>query len=99
MKNIIQFATLELRNENLKEDWKKISAKINDDLQGVDGFISRDSAFGEDGKVYCILKWESQEKANAMQKILESDEYKDAMIAFAEIVNMETMKSETLIVI
>jgi hypothetical protein len=99
MKNIIQFATLELRNENLKEEWKKMSDKISSDLQNVDGFISRDSAYGEDGKIYCILKWESKEKAEAMKKVLESEEFKGAMAAFAEIVNMETMKSETLNVI
>lgn len=96
MKNIIQLINFELNNNNQKDDWKKMSDKINEDLKNADGFIYRDSAIGEDGKVYCILKWESKEKAEAMQKKLEADEYKSAMEAFAKIANMNTMKSETL---
>jgi argonaute-like protein implicated in RNA metabolism and viral defense len=99
MKNIILLISLELNNENLAEDWKKMSDGISDSLKNIDGFIYRDSASGEDGKIYCIVKWESAEKQAAFNKILESDAFKNEMIEFAKIVNMETMKSEVLTVI
>jgi len=99
MKSIVQLASFELNKGVSIEEWKKMSDKISGDLQNVDGFVYRDSAQGEDGKVYCILKWESKEQAEVMQKKLQSDEFKGAMEAFAKIVNMKTMKPETLRVV
>lgn len=99
MESIVQLASFELNEGVSHEEWKKMSDHINDDLKGVDGFIYRDSARGEDGKYYCILKWESREQEEVMKKRLESEEYKGAMEAFAKLVNMETMKSETLKVV
>jgi len=99
MKSIVQLASFELNEGVTTEEWEKMSDHINNDLQGVDGFVYRDSAKGEDGKYYCILKWESREQAEVMQKKLESDEFKGAMEAFAKIANMATMKSETLKVV
>ncbi len=99
MQNIIQLATLELNEGASMEEWKKMSDKISSDLNYAKGFISRDSGVGEDGKVYCIVKWESQEDADLMQEKLQSDEFKGAMEAFAKIVNMATMTSETLKVV
>ena len=99
MQNIIQLATLELNEGVSMEDWKKMSDKISSDLNYAEGFISRDSGIGEDGKIYCIVKWDCQENADVMQARLQSDEFKKPMKAFAKIVNMATMKSETLKVV
>ena len=96
MKNIFGYASFKLNDDNLMDDWKKMSDKINENLKGVDGFIYRDSAVSEDGTVYCFLKWESKEKQEAFKKVLESDAFKGEMEAFAKIVNMESMRSEIL---
>lgn len=96
MSNIIQFISLEINDKNLIEAWKKMSAQITNDLQGAPGFISRDSAIDEAGSVYCILKWESQEHIDAMEKTMNTPEFQEKMKAFGEIVNMESMKSKTL---
>ena len=99
MSEIIQFISLELKDKSSAEAWKNMSDKINESLKKADGFIYRDSATGEDGKVYCILKWESQEKVDAFQKLMQADEFKNEMNEFSEIVDMQTMKSETLKVV
>lgn len=99
MQNIIALISLELKDQNLTGEWKKMSDGITHSLQGVDGFISRDSAVGEDGKVYCIIKWESLEKQQAFRKILESEAFKNEMVEFAKIVNLGNMKSEILNVV
>ncbi len=95
---IIQLVSFELINSNLKEEWKKMSDQISAGLQGEDGFIYRDSAIDENGKVYCILKWESKEKAEASRKRMQK-KYQDAMESFAKIANMDTMSSELLQVV
>jgi len=99
MQSIVLLISFELNNQDQQSEWKQMSDGINQSLQNVDGFIYRDSAIGEDGKVYCIVKWESAEKQEAFKKILESDAFKEEMNKFAIIVNMETMKSEELKVI
>lgn len=96
MQNIIQIATLQLNKEVSIVEWKKMSDKISSDLKYAPGFISRDSAVGVGGKIYCIVKWDCKENAEKMQAKLQSDEFKGAMEAFAKIVNMQTMTSETL---
>ena len=90
-------AKLKLNNENLLEDWKTISKKIDSDLAGADGFISRDSVQGEDGMVYCILKWENKSKQEKFMKALMSraDEETQAMMAeFGRVVEVESMSKE-----
>jgi len=99
MQNVIAIVSFKLNDANLLGEWKIISDNINQSLNGVDGFISRDSAIGEDGKVYCILKWENVEKQNAFKKVLQSDEFKGRFESFGKIVNIETMNSENLKVI
>jgi hypothetical protein len=96
MKNVIQLVSLQLNDKSMVDKWKIMSDHISAELKNADGFIYRDSAIGEDGTVYCILKWESQEKIDAFQKVLESDEFKENMVEFAKIANVETMKNETL---
>jgi len=94
MENIIVMASFELNEIGLLNDWKKMSNGITESLKKVDGFIARDSVIGEDNKVYCIVKWENLEKRTAFSKTMEDDSFKDQMVEFSRIVNMETMKSD-----
>ena len=90
---------LKLNDENLLEDWKVLSKKINEDLAGVDGFISRDSVCGEGGLVYCILKWESKEHQEKFQEFTLSRKDEKFQKMFAElgrIMNMENISREFL---
>ncbi len=99
MKKIMVIATLKLNDESLLEDWKVISDKITVDLTGQDGFISRDSVRGEDGLIYCILKWESKEKQEqVMTEIMaRTDDASIAMMTeFGRVVDMESMTKEFL---
>jgi hypothetical protein len=97
MNKIMAITKLNLNNENLLEDWKVLSKKINADLAGTDGFISRDSAYGEDGLVYCILKWESKEYQEKFQKYTLSrsdEEFKKMFAELGRIMNMKNMSRE-----
>ena len=97
MNKIMAITKLKLNDENLLEDWKVLSKKINADLAGVDGFISRDSVCGEDGLIYCILKWESKEHQEKFQSYTLSRTDEEFQIMFAElgrIMNMEGMTRE-----
>ena len=96
MKNVIQLVSFELNDKSMSDEWKIMSDMINTKIKETDGFMSRDSAVGEDGVVYCILKWESKEHVEAFQKVMEGDEFKENMAEFAKIANVETMKTETL---
>ena len=99
MSQIMVIAKLSLNEESLLEDWKNISAKIDADLESVDGFISRDSVRGEDGLIYCILKWQSKAHQEKFMADLTSrtDEQSVAMFAeFARVVNVEGMSREFL---
>ena len=90
---------LKLNNENLLEDWKVLSEKINIDLTGVDGFISRDVACGENGLVYCILKWESKEHQEKFQKYTMSrtdEEFQKMFAELSRIMDMESISREFL---
>lgn len=66
MQNIITMASFELNDQNLAGEWKEMSDHITESLKKVDGFISRDSAVGEDGKIYCFVKFETVEKQEAL---------------------------------
>lgn len=96
MAKIIQIISFELNDENLMEDWKKMSAGISASLQNAPGFISRDSAVGKDKKVYCVLKWENMASQEAVKKMLETPEMAGKMEKFAKIANMATMKEDFL---
>lgn len=99
MQSIVALISFELNNQNLVDDWKKMSDEINKNLKEVDGFIYRDSAIGEDGRVHCILKWESVEKQAAFKKTMETEAFQEKMKDFGKFVNMATMKSEVLKVV
>ena len=93
----IVIVSFELNNQSFLEDWKKMSSMSSSDLEGIDGFIYRDSAVSEDKKVHCILKWNSLEQKQKFNKVLESREDWSKMMAdFERIVNMQTMKQEIL---
>jgi len=90
---------LTLNDERLLEDWKVLSKKINEDLAGVDGFISRDSVCGDDGLIYCILKWESKEHQEKFQEYTLSrtdDEFKKMFSELGRIMNMKSLSREFL---
>ena len=94
---IMAITKLKLNDENLLEDWKVLSEKINTDLEGVNGFISRDTACGEDGLVYCILKWESKEHQVKFQEYTLSrtdEEFQKMFAELGRIMNMENMSRE-----
>lgn len=100
MSNIIVKVSFKLNDESLLDDWKVMSAKITADLADIKGFISRESAKGEDGLVYCIVQWDSLANQVAFRENFESSENFAAMMAdFARIVDMETLKQEMLEVI
>jgi hypothetical protein len=99
MSKIMVITTLRLNNESLLGEWKVISQKINKDLEGQDGFISRDSVCKEDGLIYCILKWESKaQQEKFMAALMARDDIASNMMMedFAHIVNVETMTKEFL---
>ncbi|RUM75764.1 MAG: hypothetical protein DSZ12_03080 [Sulfurovum sp.] len=99
MNEIVVIATLRLNDESLLEDWKVISDKIDVDLVGQDGFISRYVGRREDGLIYCILKWESKAKQEKFMTALmaRTDKESQAMMEeFGRIVNVEGMKREFL---
>jgi len=89
--------SFELNSKELLTDWKELSKVINEDLQSVDGFISRDSAQDENGLVYCIVRWKDESfQEKFMQKFSASPSFESDMAEFGRIVNMETMVSKTL---
>lgn len=99
MNKIMAITKLKLNDENLLEDWKILSKKINTDLERVNGFISRDTACGENGLVYCILKWESKEHQEKFQKYTLSrtdEEFQKMFTELGRIMNMESISREFL---
>lgn len=99
MSKVVVIASFELTNENLLEEWKKVSATITESLKQEDGFISRYSGQGEDGRIYCVIKWENMEKRKAFGKKMEEDSFKEKMKDFGKIAKMESMKMEVLTVL
>ena len=102
MSKIMVIATLRLNDESLLDDWKVISAQITATLEGQDGFIYRDSCRGEDGLIYCILKWESRAKQEKFMSefMARTDEQSQAaMKEFERVVNVESMTKEILEII
>jgi len=102
MSKIMVMAKLRLNDENLLEDWKVISAQIDKDLVGVDGFISRDVVQADDGLIYCILKWESRaQQEKFMEELMErtDEESMAIMVEFARVVNVEEISKEFLTIV
>ena len=101
MNNIYTMVSFKLKEVSLLDDWRVLSAKINEEMSSADGLIFRDSAVGEDGLVYCILKWENEEKQQAFRKFLDKDmaDNPDKYSDFGRLVDMSTMKNEIISVI
>ena len=98
MSKIMIITTLTLKSENLLDEWKALSAKIDQDLAGADGFISRDVVRKEDGTIYCILKWESTEQqVKFMAALAARDDIVSNMMMedFANIVDVANMTKES----
>lgn len=83
--------SFELNDKNLLEDWKILSKEIDKDIARADGFVSRDSGIDEDGRVYCLVKWQSKAHQENFRKQLESRaEWPEMMQQFSNIANMES---------
>lgn len=98
MKKVYVIASFYLKSPDLLEDWKKLSDHITAELSTVDGFLSREVAQWEDGKISCILTWENKEKQQAFAKQFAQmqKENPEQFSEFGRIANMETMTKEVL---
>lgn len=97
MNEVILLITFKLNSDDMLKDWIKMSRMIDSTLQGIDGFISRDSTKNEDGVISCIVKWSNKDVQKSYRAKLESNEnFSKIMEDFSKIVNLETMKQEFL---
>jgi heme-degrading monooxygenase HmoA len=97
MSKVMMMVSFELNSMDLLDEWKDMSRMITSGLQGVDGFISRDSLKGSDNKIYCSIKWDSKEQQESFRKKLEAGkEWPEKAKNFERLVNMKTMNSEFL---
>ncbi|KAA0444631.1 MAG: hypothetical protein FXV80_03835 [Candidatus Thioglobus sp.] len=89
--------SFELNDKNQLENWKQLSKEIDEDICKADGFISRDSGIDEDGRVYCLVKWQSKTQQQNFRKQLESrPEWQQMMQHFGAIANMETASNKEI---
>ncbi|MDC9714406.1 MAG: hypothetical protein PSN36_01080 [Gammaproteobacteria bacterium] len=89
--------SFELNEKNLMSDWQALSKEIDEDIVKADGFISRDSGVDENGRVYCLVKWQSKAHQENFMKQLESrPEWSEMMQYFGSIANMETSTNQTI---
>ena len=79
-------------HEGQLENWKSLSQEIDEDLsRSAEGFISRESGIDADGRVYCLVKWESKAHSEAfMNRLMAMDEWEEMLKQFSSILNMET---------
>lgn len=88
--------SFELHQRQL-ENWKTLSKEIDIDIAKADGFISRDSGIDEDGRVYCLVKWQSKTQQETFRRQLEAgNNWGDMMTKFASIANMETATNQQI---
>lgn len=88
--------SFELKPKQL-ENWQSLSKEIQDDIIKADGFISRDWGIDKDGRVYCLVKWQSQTYHEDFKKQLESrDNWGDMMAHFSSIANMQTATNQQI---
>ncbi|SFV89531.1 hypothetical protein MNB_SUP05-SYMBIONT-7-268 [hydrothermal vent metagenome] len=75
----------------------QLSEEIDKDIAKAEGFISRDSGVDEDGRVYCLVKWQSKKHQENFRKALEvREEYSEMMQRFGSIANMETATNQII---
>ena len=97
MSKIMIMKSFELNSIDLLDDWKTVSETLNSNLKGADGFISRDSLKGSGNKVFCCVKWESEEKKETFRKKLEAKkEWPEIQKNLKRVINMETMNMQVL---
>jgi hypothetical protein len=97
MKNVLQIVTFKLKEENMLDTWKEMSAGITAAMkQNAKGFIYRESGIDEKGNVYCILKWETVELMMASREAFERGDFEEEKKKFEALVDMSTMKQELL---
>ncbi len=89
--------SFELNDKNLISDWKKLSHEIDQDIAKADGFISRESGIDAQGRVYCLVKWQSKAHQENFRKALESRaKWPQMMQHFGSIANMETANNQNI---
>ena len=98
MENVYVVVKFELNSPDLLEDWKKMSVQITSDITWAPGFLFRDSAVDENGNVYCILKWETEEQQKTFRAKMDKmfEEQPEIMKEFWRIANMQSMTMEKL---
>ena len=97
MSECFEMMSFELHNEDLMNDWRALSKEIDADIANAEGFISRDSGVDENGRVYCLVKWQSKNHQKAFMQALEArSEWPQMMQQFGSIANMETAKNQTI---
>ena len=97
MSEYFAIVSFELNDKNLLNDWKVFSKEIDEDISQADGFISRDSGIDENGKVYCLVKWQSEAHQQNFRKQLEANEnWPKTIQRFGTIANMSTMTPNNL---
>lgn len=97
MNECFVIVSFELNDKNLINDWKSLSAEIDKDIAKADGFISRDSGIDEEGRVYCLVKWQSKSHQETFKQLLEArKEWAEMMQHFCSIVNMETAINQVI---
>ena len=93
MKKVTQLVFFKLKEESMLESWKEMSKHITEAMsKNVKGFISRESGIDGDGKVYCILRWESKAQMEASQEAFAEGEFEEEKKKFEALVDMKTMK-------
>lgn len=89
--------SFELNDKDLLKDWKILSKEIDEDIAKADGFISRDSGMDESGRVYCLVKWQSEaHQQNFRQQLEARESWPKTMERFGAIANMSTMTPNNL---
>ncbi len=92
----IDIMSFELNEKSLINDWIALSKEIDENIVKADGFISRDSGIDENGRVYCLVKWQSKTHQETFRKLLESREEWSQMMQKFSIVNMETSTNQAI---
>ncbi len=97
MSEYFVIVSFELNSKDLLEDWKTLSKEIDEDIAQADGFISRDSGVDENGRIYCLIKWQSEAHHQTFRQQLEAREsWPKNMERFGAIANISTMTPNNL---
>ena len=98
MKNIYVLVKFQLKEWVDISEWKTVSDGITEKIEKEEGCFFRDSAVDEAGNVYCIIKWESEEKQKAFKKKFHAEmkEKPEIMKEFSRIGDMDTMTMDIL---